>query len=319
LRRQGVYTSHRQRRARFQRNHYIVSNRSDLLEADLIDVRSLSSLNDGYNYILTLIDCFSRYLWTAKLYTKTGREITDAFQSIFTGMGNKILSLRTDRGLEFTNTTFQTYLAKEDITCIRTNDPSIKASVVERLNRTLKSKIWKYFTHNNTNRYIDVLDDMTHAYNNTFHRSIKMCPAQVSDNNIKTVYRNINDQYRSERSTKPKLKVNDHVTILIEKGVFEKSYLVNWSDEEFLIHSVIPRRPRPLYRIRDLEGEVIQGLFYEHELQLIEHDPNKSYKISQIHDRRTRRGVREVLVNWRGHHKKHNSWIKATEVTQLLK
>jgi len=51
--------------------------------------------------------------------------------------------------------------------------------VVERFNRTLKSKMYRYFTHKNTRRYVDALDDMLYSYNNTHHNSIDMAPMEV--------------------------------------------------------------------------------------------------------------------------------------------
>ena len=43
-----------------------------------------------------------------------------------------------------------------------------KSSVVERWNRTMKNIMWKFFTANNTQKYIDVLSSMVEKYNNTY-------------------------------------------------------------------------------------------------------------------------------------------------------
>jgi len=66
---------------------------------------------------------------------------------------------------------------------VRKCDTDLKASVVERFNRTLKTKMYRYFTHANTRRYVDVLDDLVHTYNNTYHRSIGMAPVEVGPHN----------------------------------------------------------------------------------------------------------------------------------------
>ena len=52
--------------------------------------------------------------------------------------------------------------------------------MAERFNRTLKGRMWKYFTANNTYRYLDVLDDLLFAYNHAKHRTIGMAPADVT-------------------------------------------------------------------------------------------------------------------------------------------
>ena len=77
--------------------------------------------------------------------------------------------LQTDQGKEFTNVHFQQYLKSQSIEFFTTYNEEIKACVVEQFNRTLKTKMWKYFTRNNTQVYIDVLDDLVWSYNHSYH------------------------------------------------------------------------------------------------------------------------------------------------------
>ena len=56
----------------------------------------------------------------------------------------------------------------------------LKASVVERFNRTLKEKMWRYFTYSNNFKYLDVLEQLVESYNNTYHRTIKTKPLMVT-------------------------------------------------------------------------------------------------------------------------------------------
>ena len=68
----------------------------------------------------------------------------------------------------------QKFLKKNDIRFRVTRNPDIKVAIVERFNRTLKEQMWRYFTHKNTRRYIDVLQDVVRAYNHTRHSSTRM-------------------------------------------------------------------------------------------------------------------------------------------------
>ena len=52
-----------------------------------------------------------------------------------------------------------------------------KSSLVEQWNRTMKNIMWKYFTVNSMQKYIDVLPSMVVKYNGTYHRSIKLTPS----------------------------------------------------------------------------------------------------------------------------------------------
>ena len=102
--------------------------------------------------------------------------------------GRKPEKLRTDKGTEFLNESFQQYIKKKNNQFYTANiEP--KASVLERVNRTFKSKLYRYFTSINSLRYIDVLQDLIDSYNNTYHRSIGRAPATVSLLNVGTVRR----------------------------------------------------------------------------------------------------------------------------------
>ena len=138
---------------------------------------NISSYNDGIRYLLTCIDVFSKKAWAVPVRTNTGREVANAFEKILLdGTPNMVQS---DKGTEFLNSTFQSMLKRHGIKFYTSENEDLKASVVERFNRTLKSKMYRYFTHKNTRRYVDTLDDMLHSYNNTRHSSIGMTPTEV--------------------------------------------------------------------------------------------------------------------------------------------
>ena len=87
-----------------------------------------------------------------------------------------------DKGSEFYNRSMKSYLEKYDIEMHSTHDEG-KSTVLKRLIRTLKSKIYKYMTSVSKNVYIDKLDDIVDEYNNTYHRTIKMKPVDVMSGN----------------------------------------------------------------------------------------------------------------------------------------
>ncbi|GLV33187.1 hypothetical protein CBL_10534 [Carabus blaptoides fortunei] len=115
---------------RFTRNKYRVSNIDELRQADFNDMRSLSQYNDGYKYILCVIDVFSKHAWAFPLYTKQGREIVDAFSKIFDN-NREPLHLQTDKGTEFTATIVQKYLNENNVKYYVTKNPDIKANPAE--------------------------------------------------------------------------------------------------------------------------------------------------------------------------------------------
>ena len=122
-----------------------------------------------------------------------------------------------------------------------------KSFIAERFVRTLKTKIYKYMTLVSKNVYFDKLDDLVGEYNNTYHRTIKMKPADVKDNTYIDFKKEVNDK-------DPKFKVGDRVRISKYKNIFSKGYTPNWSEEVFVISKIKKTVPWT-YVINDLNGE----------------------------------------------------------------
>ena len=134
-----------------------------------------------------------------------------------------------------------------------------KSSVAERWNRTVNEKMFKYFTENNTKKYIDVLDDFVERYNNTRHSSIKMTPVEASkkENEVR-VYRNLYPDL-TRLLMRAKFRTGDKVRIQTKKGLFEKGFTPNWTEEVFTVSKIQKTNP-VTYKITDLNDEEIQGL-----------------------------------------------------------
>src|SRR4051812_32849040 len=131
-----TYNLHKQIRRNFLRNKILVQRKNEQFEADLVDMTKLSNYNSGYKYILNVIDCFSKFLYSFPLKNKQANEIIDAFKKLF--LITKPQKLRTDRGLEFKNNLFNKFMEINGVNHFTSNDTKIKCAIVERVNRTLK-------------------------------------------------------------------------------------------------------------------------------------------------------------------------------------
>ena len=80
--------------------------------------------------------------------------------------------VQSDQGTEFLNSKFQSMLQRRGIKFYTSENEDLKASVVERFNRTLKTKMYRYFTHAHTRRYLDVFDDLLHSYNSSIQGAL---------------------------------------------------------------------------------------------------------------------------------------------------
>ena len=156
-----------------------------------------------------------------------------------------------------------------------------KASVVERLNRTLKNMMWRYFDRHNTRQWIHILDDITHNYNNSYHRSIKMKPNEVNENNAHEVWLTLYAENASTVPPEPKFKIGDIVRVeKYDAGTrHTKGYTINFTNEKFKIIGVYRGVPT-MYNIQEIEkenkqheilelGDKISGRFYERELSKV--------------------------------------------------
>ena len=307
---QDAYTLHKQRRIHFPRRKTYSKGIGDLYQADLVDMSNVSRYNDSFRYLLTCIDVFTKKAWVMPLLSKSARHVTEAFEKILAS-GGKCLMLQTDKGTEFLNGTFQSMLKRHDIHFYTSENEDIKAAVVERFNRTLKTKMYRYFTYKNTWRYINVLQDLVDSYNATHHRSIGMAPNEVSAINEPLVRSRLYPLKPDVDKQRWRYRIGDTVRISRRKLPFAKGYTDNWTRELFKIVSRLPTVP-PTYTLEDLSGEPIKGKFYEQEIQKVANGRDRHFVIDKI--LKTRRGTDgkvSYYVSWAGYPSKFNSWVDA--------
>ena len=170
---------------------------------------------------------------------KTGVALVKAFEKILKQGRRHPNRLQTDRGKEFYNRTFQRWLDEQDIHHFSTEGDA-KASVVERFNRTLKERLYRYFTAANTLRFDDVLPELVQGYSATRHRSIGMAPQDVTWDNEEAVWKRLYGQHVKAKRPKAKFNVGDRVRLNKIHRTFEKGYLPGWTEEVFVVHRVIP-------------------------------------------------------------------------------
>lgn len=312
LEQDDTYTLHKPVRIHFPRNRVLVTGVDKQFQADLVDMCEYVADNDNVRYLLTCIDVFSKYAWVRCLTNKTANVVSAAFEDILSE-GRIPVKLQTDEGKEFYNTTFKQLMKRYNIKHFSTAS-EVKCSIVERFNRTFKGRMWKYLTSANSRRYVDVIPDLTQAYNNAYHRSIQMAPAEVNKDNEKSVF-NALYKMRPQKELCFKFNIGDTVRISKLRGKFRKGYEQTYTDEIFTVKERIGRQP-PVYRLADLAGEVLKGSFYEPEIQRVVVDENKTFKIENILARKKVGRKKHVLVKWLGWPDSFNSWIPEKDIVE---
>lgn len=300
-------------RKHFKRRKTVILGFDDIWQSDLADLKAYSRDNRNHKFILFVIDCFSKYVWARALKSKTADEIEKNMASIFEE-GRVPKNLQTDAGKEFYNSKFKKLMQKYKINHYSTYSV-MKAAMAERVIRTIKTKLFKYFTLNATYNWIDVLAEIIREYNSTLHHTTGKRPVDITEDNASFIdaYRKMSKNVKAttfnankDRRINPKFKKGDIVRISKMKCLFEKGYTPNWSTELFKITKVNKTDPTT-YLIEDSNRQPIKGCFYEEELQ------KTNYPEIYLVEKVIRRKGNKLLVKWLGLDSKE--WISTNDVT----
>lgn len=164
---QVVNEIHRYARKNFQRRKFTMYGIGDTLQADLIEMQPYKRENRGHRYILIAIDVFSKMAYAEPLMDKTGTETTKAMDRIIRKVDRRIGNLQTDDGKEFYNSTMKRLLEKYNINHYSTFS-YMKASIVERLIRTIKHRLYMEFSLHGSYKWLEILPQVIDSYNDTW-------------------------------------------------------------------------------------------------------------------------------------------------------
>lgn len=284
LHNQDAYTLNRSVNRNFKRNHYYVNYINDLWQIDLADVSLYAKQNDGYKYLLTVIDVLTKYAFVKPLKNKTAVTVTRAFRQILDSGRGWPKAVSSDKGTEFKNKHMQALLKARGINQQFLLTTSLfKASNVEIFNRTLKTRMFRYFTYkgkDNYRRYIDVLDDIVNAYNNTMHSGTRMKPIDIKPEHVPFIYHNLHRKHRKNvQLSIQNLQPGEYVRVVRKHNTFQQTFTEKWTKEVFIVSKVINKNPYKLYKLTDLNGIEMTGKFYDSELLRIQLPPDRIIRI----------------------------------------
>ena len=266
LQSQDTYTIYRPKRKRFKRLATVPTGLHSHWQCDLAIFDNLYKNNDGYRYLLVAIDVLSRKMFVAPVRSKSTKDMMSAFDDLFKKANIRPHKLYSDRGLEFQSNSMLEYFKNIGIQKFPVFSDDIHAGVVERANRTIKERLYRYFHQNKTHRWVDVIDRIVDAINNTPNRTTGLAPNEF---NFKNAAENRKRIFGDDQpGSTPKYKVGDIVRISKNKSIFSKGYHPNYTTEKFRILEVNHTNP-PHYKIEDLKHEEILGKMYEPEISKV--------------------------------------------------
>ena len=207
-----------------------------LYQIDLVDMTKFEKKNSGYRWIITIIDTFSKKAWAFKMKRKSAKSIITVMTPFL--RENTPQKMEFDQGTEFYNSSFLNLLKKHKIKYYSVYSDR-KCAIVERFNRTLKTRMYRSFTARGSHKWIDVLQELVHGYNKTKHGSTKFAPDDVNPKNEQIVMRNLYPKVKKElKHMKKHFKLDDTVRITKRKSTFQKGYEQSYSYEVFTVNKV---------------------------------------------------------------------------------
>ena len=269
---QDSYTLMKQTNNKFKRRQFLFQHPGHTLVADVAYVLDYKKSNCGVGYLLFLLDGFSRYLSVIPLKTLKSNEVSIKLEKYLQDNIYNYKKIFSDCGQELTNNKIKNVYKKHNIEWYTTFNKDIKAGLVERVIKTIKIKISKYIIHFNTEKYIDILQDIISTYNKTPHTSLLgRTPIDVYLMNDKNKIRSFAQSlYKSHAmKTKPvsdQLAIGQAVRLKATRFIFKRAYHYQNTLEIFKITNIIDEFIPITYKIKDLQNKDIEGSFYREEL-----------------------------------------------------
>ena len=264
LQSQDTYSLHGPVIRKFPRRKVICNSQYAQLECDLIDMQNLSRWNNGVRYLLSCIDCFSKKAFVRPQRNKKTTTTITALADVLNEIKVQVTKISADDGSEFKSKAMDAFLNKRGIHLFSTKNKQLKSVIIERYNRTLENRLYRYMTSKSSKRYIDILQDIVSSYNKTYHSSIGMAPENVNSTNSEDVW---NRLYRppAHRKSKPRYHVGSFVRVQKKQKMFTKGYLQGWEPDIYTVINIHETTPYT-YTIMTAAGRQLRKTYYEREL-----------------------------------------------------
>ena len=281
----------------------ILSKPYQQLGIDLMDLQNLEY--NGYKYILTIVDLFSKKIWAYPLKNKQDKTVASRFNSFLRSVPH-ISTVRSDRGSEFISHAFKKVLAKHKVKQILSlpYKPQSNGNV-ERMNGVLKRLINMTIKSTNNNNWVKVLPQLVNNYNNSINTTTKKTPNQVSkeapQQRIKTKQQITKRVLKGRTKDIQTISLFDRVRIKLKPNELDRNKQL-WSSKVYSISKIINPRNRVSSTKYKVKG--LNSIFYNQDLQPIRgrsrlEEPTK-WEVSKIVKPTIRNGVASYFVKWLG-------------------
>ena len=320
-----AYTLHKLTPRRFPTQKVIAPKQNVIISLDLIDVSNIAKDNDNIRFLMYFIDVFSRKVTVIPITDKSKQSILKGLKTFFSKDLNHLYTrIYSDKEPGLLSNDVKNYLTNMHKSIYTNSSLERKNPISERGLRSFKTKLYKYLTHNNKDRYIDILDLLVHSINNSTHRALKN--SYLTPNILHKIKQKefLKEQFKKMYSIKTSenvlkqqlLKIGDLVRIPSldrTQNIFFKGYDTSNTIEVFKIDSIDTRRQPYTYKLIDLANEKITGSFYFEELTLVKLKSLYPIKILKSRKNLKNKTIEYYVtyLNWPQH---FNEWLPARNI-----
>lgn len=119
------------------------------------------------------------------------------------------------------------------------------------------------------------------------------------------------------KNVKFRFKLNDLVRLSHLKHIFRRGYNQQITGEIFKTAKRFHLQGIPMYKVKDFNQELIEGDFFENDLQKVDKEEDSLWLVEEIIKKRKRKGLTEVLVKFESWSEKFNQWVKESDIIDL--
>jgi len=208
---------------------------------DLLDMQAYSKKNEGYKYILVIIDIFTRKLWCEPMKNKTAKETTQVFTKMLDYMP-KPKVIMSDEGPEF-HGDMDAAMEKDGILHVEAQSGDHnRLGIINRVCQTLKKALHKHFTTTGNQKWVDYLKQFVSSYNKTEHTGLHCQSPNDAEKYIgqaQVLHAEAIEGKKALHKTKAhEFKVGDYARVMMYKDKFKRGYEANYSHEVYQVTEV---------------------------------------------------------------------------------
>lgn len=268
--------------------------------------------------IILGVDAFSRKGAARAVKSLEKENVNQAVKEIIKEL--KPQRVQFDRGREYNNSLVYSTLRKNNIKYIIANPP-YKASMVERLARTLKLYLYKLMQHRGDVNWSKLLPQVIDTYNNRYHTSIGMTPNQAAkaENEADVWFKVRGKMWKTQPEPKKyEYELNDPVRVVNHKGPLEKSFYETFSGQVFFVSMRYAPNNVNRYKLKDANNNPVQDKsFTYNQLKLVNLSTQSVFRIQKVLHQKLIRGRLYSYVKWYNYDSSFNTYIPSSDILNL--